>query len=289
MRTVRIISPILLVAMLAIGRAQAAIPHARAELLADVSGITPGKPFWLGVRINIDPHWHIYWKNPGDAGAPTQVKFELPKGFSAGELQFPTPHRFEQAGDIVAFGYENSVLLLAQVTPPKVLSKDFQGEFKAIVSWLVCSDVCIPGQEDVSLSLGVSDSQSPANVVLFDSFKAQLPVSAARSSDVATVIISGEIKTSLTPPSGDFVLEIDWNHVAPKEIQFLPGALEIYNLKNLKIDSQNTKTRISFTIEALAGKSASPATLESVIGYQNKDAARRGIAVSIALPKAAGN
>src|SRR5271170_1748892 len=94
--------------------AQTFAGHVKTELFADVSAIQPGKPFWLGVRLSIDPGWHIYWKNAGDAGLPTRVKFTLPDGFSAGPLQFPTPHRFDQPGNIVAFGYEDSVLLLTQ-------------------------------------------------------------------------------------------------------------------------------------------------------------------------------
>src|ERR1700722_15895266 len=85
---------------------RASAEHVRAELLANTSGVQAGKPFWLGVRLTIDPGWHVYWKNPGDAGLPTRVTFTLPNGFSAGPLRFPTPHRFDQPGNIVAFGYE---------------------------------------------------------------------------------------------------------------------------------------------------------------------------------------
>src|ERR1700722_3147986 len=99
---------ILSIALLVCGLAAqaSAAPHVQAELLANTSAIQPGKPFWLGVRLTIDPGWHVYWKNPGDAGLATRVKFTLPNGFSAGPLQFPTPHRFDQPGNIVAFGYE---------------------------------------------------------------------------------------------------------------------------------------------------------------------------------------
>ena len=121
--------------------APAPAAHVRAELLADVSALQPRKPFWLGVRLSIDPGWHVYWKNPGDAGLPTRVTFTLPDGFTAGPLQFPTPRRFLQPGNIVVFGYENSVLLLTKITPPANLPADFQGQFQANVSWLVCSDV----------------------------------------------------------------------------------------------------------------------------------------------------
>src|SRR5580658_5873876 len=110
--------------------------HVQVELLADVSAVQPGKPFWLGVRLNIDPGWHVYWKNPGDSGLPTRVKFNLPDGFTAGELQYPVPHRIVFPGNIVCFGYENSVMLLAKINPPDNLPANFQGRFEANISWL---------------------------------------------------------------------------------------------------------------------------------------------------------
>ena len=109
--------------------AQALAGHVQAELFADVSAIQPGKPFWLGVHITIDPGWHVYWKNPGDAGLPTSATLSLPDGFTAGPLEFPTPSRFEQPGDIVVFGYENSVMLLTQSDPSSQSSPRFSGTF----------------------------------------------------------------------------------------------------------------------------------------------------------------
>src|ERR1700728_141868 len=101
--------------------------HVQADLLSDVSAVQPGKPFWLGVRLKVDPGWHVYWKNPGDSGLPTRVKFSLPDGFTADALQFPAPQRLVLPGGIVCFGYENSVMLLAKITPPENLPADFRG------------------------------------------------------------------------------------------------------------------------------------------------------------------
>src|SRR5580698_5262682 len=135
--------------------------HVHTQLLADVSAIEPGKPFRLGIKFTIDPGWHIYWTNPGDAGLPTRVKFDLPDGFSASDVQYPTPLRIEQPGNIVMFGYEDSVLLFATITPPAQLPQDFSGKFSASASWLVCSDVCIPGKSQDSISLPMSAAAAP--------------------------------------------------------------------------------------------------------------------------------
>ncbi|HSW24049.1 MAG TPA: hypothetical protein VLJ62_14900, partial [Burkholderiaceae bacterium] len=39
--------------------------HVRAELLAHApAGVAPGKPLWLALALQHQPHWHSYWRNP---------------------------------------------------------------------------------------------------------------------------------------------------------------------------------------------------------------------------------
>src|ERR1043165_6654702 len=37
--------------------------------------VQPGKAFTLGIRLKIEPGWHTYWKNPGDAGLPMRQPY----------------------------------------------------------------------------------------------------------------------------------------------------------------------------------------------------------------------
>jgi thiol:disulfide interchange protein DsbD len=61
------------------------------QLLADAAAIEPGGTFQLGVLFKMAPDWRVYWKNPGDAGLATSVRFRLPEDFKAGELHWPAP------------------------------------------------------------------------------------------------------------------------------------------------------------------------------------------------------
>src|SRR4249919_1842832 len=63
----------------------------KAELLANTTAIVPGKPFTAGVRLRMVPGWHTYWKFPGDAGIPTEIKWNLPPEWKTGEIQWPIP------------------------------------------------------------------------------------------------------------------------------------------------------------------------------------------------------
>src|SRR4051794_37415428 len=98
------------------GQAVVQTDNVRAELLADVSAVKPGEPFWVGLRQTIRPKWHTYWKNPGDSGLPTEIKWTLPEGVTAEPIVWPTPHLFD-IGGIVNYGYQDETMLLVRLTP----------------------------------------------------------------------------------------------------------------------------------------------------------------------------
>ena len=250
--------------------------HVHAELLSDTSAIQPGKPFWLAVQLTIDEGWHIYWKNPGDSGIPTRVNFKLPEGFTAGPLQFPTPHRFSQPGNLTIFGYEGSVLLLTQITPPATLPPDFQGQFAANISWLVCQEECIPGKATVNLTLSSATSAQPNNRELFDGWISQLPVDSAHSSDISAVNSTFSGKTC--------TLTVTWTHAAPDSIDFLPDPSDDYTIGPADVKSSQNTTVITFTADLLAGKHPGPTTMQAVLGFQSDQQNRRGINIPVALP-----
>ncbi len=147
----------------------------KVQLLADTAGVQPGKAFDVGVLFTIGKGWHIYWKNPGDAGLATSVEWQLPEGFKAGPLRWPHPETFQQPGDIVGYGYEDSVLLVASVTPPKDLPAGKDVTISAKATWLGCQKVCVPGSEDLSVTLPTAASATPANRELFQQWEAKLP------------------------------------------------------------------------------------------------------------------
>ncbi len=65
--------------------------HVEAQLLPERTHAQPGKPMTVGLRLQMIPHWHTYWKNPGDSGLPTRIKWTLPAGWTAGDIQWPHP------------------------------------------------------------------------------------------------------------------------------------------------------------------------------------------------------
>ncbi len=150
----------------------------QAGLVAQKVAVVPGQPVLVGLRLIHDPHWHTYWRNPGDSGLPTKVEWRLPAGWKAQEIQWPTPIRLP-VGPLANFGFEGDLLLPMVLTPPAGLSQGAEVRLEAQASWLVCKDVCIPGEATLALRLPVVAKGTPLadspDAGLFAHAQAQMP------------------------------------------------------------------------------------------------------------------
>jgi thiol:disulfide interchange protein DsbD len=129
-------------------------PHVRVELLVIPQGLNPGESADAGLYFKLEPGWHIYWKNPGDAGDPPHIQWTLPSGITAGPMQFPAPKRLP-LGPLMDFGYENEVLFPLKLRVANSV-KSGPVTLHAMVDWLVCQDRCIPGKAELEISRVVS-------------------------------------------------------------------------------------------------------------------------------------
>jgi len=132
--------------------------HVRVELLV------PGKDLYIGdwndagIYFKLEPGWHVYWKNPGDAGLPPHVEWMLPAGITAGPLQFTAPTRLP-LGPLMDYGYEDEVLFPVALNVAKT-TKPGLAVLQAHVDWLVCRGSCVPGKAELEASRLVRPSRS---------------------------------------------------------------------------------------------------------------------------------
>ncbi len=131
--------------------------HAEAELVSRVSSVAPGDSFRVALRLVPEDGWYVYWSNPGDAGLAPTLDWDLPHGFSAGDIGFISPERIEHP-PFASFGYTSEVWyplwmhVAADALPgPHTLS--------ARAEWLICSDECIPESAALSLSVDVDETR----------------------------------------------------------------------------------------------------------------------------------
>jgi len=137
--------------------------QAIAELVSGVTAVQPGQTIDVALRLQLDPHWHVYWKNPGDTGLAPSIDWEVPEGIEVGELEFPTPEKIITPPDFVSYGYEGQVFFLAQVTIPEDFGVGQTILLNADASWLACEQMCIPGGAKLALDLPVSGESTEAS------------------------------------------------------------------------------------------------------------------------------
>jgi thiol:disulfide interchange protein DsbD len=128
--------------------------HVHIELLV------PGDKLYSGDELNdagiyfkLEPGWHIYWKNAGDAGEPPRIHWTLPNGITAGPMQFPAPKRLP-LGPLMDFGYEDEVLFPLKLHVANTV-KAGPVTLHAKVDWLVCKGSCIPGKAELEVQRNV--------------------------------------------------------------------------------------------------------------------------------------
>jgi thiol:disulfide interchange protein/DsbC/DsbD-like thiol-disulfide interchange protein len=156
------------------GHAQSPGNHVSASLISETRNVVPGQPLVLALRQQIEAGWHTYWVNPGESGLPTTIQWSLPNGFAAGPIAWPTPKRF-LVGPVVDYGYTDDLLLPVTVSVPAGLQVDVT--ISAHATWLVCSDICIPEETDLSIVLPVGAVPEPnrAATDAFASARAHTP------------------------------------------------------------------------------------------------------------------
>ena len=131
------------------------IAHAEVELIADKFDIRAGEGFSLSIRFKLDDHWHIYGKDPGDAGMPTKVEWILPHGFTAGEIEWPETKSIKESDVVTVNAYEGEVLLTSKIETSMDISSGGKELMAANVTWLSCKEICVPGEAKLSLEITV--------------------------------------------------------------------------------------------------------------------------------------
>jgi DsbC/DsbD-like thiol-disulfide interchange protein len=215
--------------------AATAIPHGTVELVAENQWIKAGSTANLGLRFQLEKGWHIYWVNPGDSGEPPRVKWQLPKGLSAGEMEWPAPRKLGTSS-VVDFGYEDGVTLIVPMHADATLAAQQPAQIAADVSVLVCREMCIPGKARLSLTLPVK-AQAPASDSrtedLFAATRKSMPrpapanwkfrVAETKDSFVLTANLGRQITQAAFYP----LAESQIDNAAPQEVQPVAGGFRL--------------------------------------------------------------
>lgn len=187
----------------------------KVKLVAAEKALVPGRETQIGLVFDIEPEWHIYWRNQGDSGAPTSFKFKTPSGVTIGEAQWPTPMRHVELGDLVDFTYENRVMLIFPLRVDASAAVGSSVTISVDAAWMVCRELCVGGEGSATITLPVAaDGGGTNESKLFEEFRARVPramegsgVSAAWSERTLVIEAPGASAITWFPYEYDIVSE----------------------------------------------------------------------------------
>ena len=145
----------------------------RIEILTESTSITPGDELLIGFKFTLNPGWHTYWENPGDAGEGASIKWNLPNDVSASEILWPGPQRIP-VEPLMTFGYEDEVVLLTKIYTSEATIVPLN--LNALVSWYTCKEICIPQEAEVSIPIKLGNKTPSVSKVILDQTLEEIPI-----------------------------------------------------------------------------------------------------------------
>jgi thiol:disulfide interchange protein DsbD len=294
-------------------------PHVHVELLIPRNKLYAHlSANYAGIHFRLERGWHIYWKNPGDAGEPPHAVWELPAGITAEELQFPAPQRL-RLSSLMDYGYENEFLLPLKLHIGKEAAAG-RALLHAKVDWLVCQNSCIPGRADLDIACDIDVVSHPLQTVsdpLFQRFFSRIPrpfpgptqpfFQATKGSLLLTLetgqpehvaaffpadpyIIDNPSPQKLTPTSQGLVLRLKKDAALSTALRQLRGVVELSGGRAYEIVAHAATSTTSATANASANINHSiPPVLAATAAPSRILAANATSSASwIALARAAG-
>jgi len=246
--------------------------NARAMLVIDSGDTVEGGGFHLGVRFEIKPGWHIYWRNPGEAGLATGVHWRLPQGLEAGELRWPLPVAFDQSEGIPGYGYEGTVVLASEVRAVAGVDPG-RAIVGAEVSWLACRDVCVLGSARLESTLSEIGRR-------FDlaTWRASLPRAMNGGEPPFTVTTTGGLE------AGAVSLWLRWRD-PPAVVEWFPDPPDGIEVSDVRTRTRGGLTRIDAAVRKLGGTGTSRGSLDSLVVATSGTGSRGGWELTVDLTR----
>lgn len=144
---------------------------AEVRLISATDGVGTAAQHSIGIEFQMQPKWKIYWRSPGDAGAPPMPDWSASVNVKDAQIHWPVPERFSFFG-VDTFGYQDHVILPVSVTP------EVPGEPVVLdtrIDYLICDDVCIPAEANLTLELGPGDATPSPEAGAIGRFLAAVP------------------------------------------------------------------------------------------------------------------
>ena len=231
------------------------------QLISSHNSVASSSELYVALQTELEAHWHTYWRNPGDSGEPVEISWELPDGVSlAGELSWPVPQRIP-VGPVVNYGFEGQPLFIQKFKLEDV-PQSGELEFRAIVHYLVCKDICIPGHADLSLFLRIGETRRDAlGISLIEAALVQRPVADDSQISGGVIRYGDELRLSFAPLKSE---------IEAKSVYFFPFKQGILNHSAPQQLTQGSQgATLSTVADYIWQQSPPPSHVQGWLTYQS--------------------
>ena len=122
--------------------------HADVSLVKSEQSVSKDGEIFIGIRMDMQTHWHTYWKNPGDSGGPLKVIWDLPKNIEVSDVYWPAPELIPYP-PLMTYGYEDFVIFPFKLKFPE---NEIPSYINADIDFLICDDICVPERAIINTS-----------------------------------------------------------------------------------------------------------------------------------------
>ncbi len=125
----------------------------KVRLISPTTASNNNNQLMLALEYELEEEWKTYWKSPGGGGFPQKIVWNNSTNVKDIKILWPEPIEFEILG-LKSVGYKDKVIF-----PLIVDIEDYQKQtnLNLNINYLVCRDVCIPGNADIFLNIPSGD------------------------------------------------------------------------------------------------------------------------------------
>jgi len=152
-----------------------AAPAGAAETMGGTIDLIPGPVVdgvaHPGLRIDLKPGWHTYWRYPGDSGVPPDLTSEGSRNVASVTVDYPAPMRFGDSSDqtIAIKARSFCCSTPSSPIPPKPADLTINARLG------VCRDICVPVDEALTLRIDPATPASATDATTITAVQAQVP------------------------------------------------------------------------------------------------------------------
>lgn len=145
--------------------------QSRLRLISAVDGVKDHNSIRIGLQVQLQKGWKIYWRSPGDAGIPPQFDWSGSANIKQSTIHWPAPEEFDVFG-MTTWGYHGEVVYPITI---KIADPTRPLDLKLNLFYGICEQVCIPYQHEFTLNLPPNTGEVSAHAPLIEEYAALVP------------------------------------------------------------------------------------------------------------------